>query len=725
MRLPWDNNVNTLLKGVKRNSWFVWLIVFWGLLTPVSTTKLLALGNTPSGFDSFAPTNCTKPASAIVAENCLLGSTDWKQTNYSSPIYLYTSSTSVNVGEKIGLFVDSPSGTFSLKVYRIGYYDGAGARLVDTIDNITGGAQPGCVRAEDTGLRTCSNWRETYSLEIPLDWKSGVYLAQVIQGSTGAINQTVFVVREDDRKSTILYQMSATTFQAYNNYDGKSVYNVNSGVCYTVANAPRAVKVSFNRPYSSSIEDANYFFRAEYPMVRWLEAQGYDVTYSTSLDTHRSGKPGAHNALLDHKVFLSVGHDEYWSQQMSDAVTAARDAGVNIGFFTSNTAYWRIRFEDDPITHEPDSVMVTYKSTESGGPDPSGEPTGTWRDPAGVNKPENAITGIMYIGDNDKMYFPLRLSSEFTSDRLYRHTALQNMPANSYIDVGDQIVGWEWDAASDNGSSPQGLQILAKTPVYGFLLRDYGRASNGDLGDGTATVTRYTAPSGAIVFASSTIQWSWGLGAHGLDVVPVDPYISQMTYNILADMGAEPASPTFDVILDGSDTPDLALPADKIKHDGDAKAPVISNLQAAVSDTGAVISWTTDVESTGQVWYGTQPEHIVTSAAIDTGYSKDHSMVVNDLVPGTTYYLKVASTNRDWEHTISDETTFTIPTGSVVQRIRQGLDPLIKQGGCWVRANQTGAVIMGVLGVVIVLLLVLPYFILRRRKRFAASKATA
>jgi hypothetical protein len=710
--------VNALLKGIKRKYWYVFLIIVWSVLAQIPNNKLLAFDNLPS-------TGCSKPANSMVAENCLLGSDDWKQTNHTSPIRIYASSTSVDVGEKIGLFVDSPSGIFNLKVYRIGYYGGAGARLVDTVDGITGGAQPGCVRAEDTGLRTCSNWHESYSLEVPLDWKSGIYLAQVIQSATGAINQTVFVVREDNRKSTILYQMSATTFQAYNNFDGKSVYTVNSGVCYTVAGAPRAVKVSLNRPYNGSIDDANYFFRAEYPMVRWLEQQGYDVTYSTSLDTHRSGKPGAHNSLLDHKVFLSVGHDEYWSQQMHDAVIAARDAGVNIGFFTSNTAYWRIRFEDDPITHEPDSVMVTYKSTESGGPDPSGEPTGTWRDPLGANNPENAVTGIMYIGDNDKMYFPLRLSSEYTSDRLYRHTGLHNMPPNSYIDVGDQIVGWEWDSVADNGSSPQGLQILAETPVYGFMLRDAGRVGNGDLDGGTATVTRYTAPSGAIVFASSTIQWSWGLGAHGMEIVPADPYITQITYNILADMSAEPGSPTPNIILDGSDTPDPTLPTDKIKHDGDVKAPIISNLQSAVSDTSTVISWTTDVETTGQVWYGTQSDHIISPAAIDTGYSKDHSMVVKDLIPGTTYYLKVASTSRDWAYSISDETTFTIPAGSFIQRIRQGVDPLIKQGGCWVRANQTGAVIMGILGLAIVVLLVLPYFILRRRARLAASKSTA
>ena len=708
----------------KKYGWIA-LIATLSLLGASSSNKLLAIDNFYSDLHltNFLAENCSNPSNIVAAENCLPGTDSWKQVNNSSKIRVYASSDSVNVGGKISFFVDNQSVNFNLNIYRIGYYGGAGARLIDTVPKIAGASQPSCIRAEETGLRTCTNWRESYSLDIPIDWVSGVYLAQVVQTTDGSNSQTVFVVREDNRKSALLYQMSTNTFQAYNNYDGKSVYTVNSGVCDTVANAPRAVKVSFNRPYNGSIEDANYFFRAEYPMVRWLEEQGYDVTYSTNLDTHRSGKPGARNALLDHKVFLSVGHDEYWSQEMRNAITAARDAGVSIASFSSNTSYWRVRFEDDPITHEPDSVMVTYKTTESGGPDPSGHPTGTWRDPQGVNNPENALLGVMYIGDNDKMYFPLRLSSEYTSDRLYRHTGLQNMPADSYIEVGNQIIGWEWDSIVDNGLAPEGLQIITNTPVYGFMLRDAGRFTNGDVGGGSAIAARYIAPSGAIVFASGSIQWSWGLGAHGLEVVPPDPYISQMTYNIFADMGVQPTTPSDNIILDDSDTPDPALPTDKLKLVSDAKAPVIGNVQASVDGTSATITWITDVDSTAQVWYGTESDHVITPAAIDTSFSQNHSLVVTGLTPGTTYYLKVASVNHDWVHSISDESSFVVPAGSVSQRLQSTFNPLIKWGGCWVRANQTTAIYLVILGVVIVVLLIAPLVILRRRSKLKRTPA--
>nr|MBA3869018.1 hypothetical protein [Anaerolineae bacterium] len=412
--------------------------------------------------------DCVHPANAVVAENCLPGTDGWQLDN-SLDIQIYASEDSVNVGDKLDFFVDAKVPNYSLDIYRIGYYGGLGARLIQSVPDLTSSQQPDCVRMDDSGLRTCSNWQVSYSLTVPLDWVSGIYIAQVKDSTSGVNNETVFVIRQDERKSDMLYQMSVTTFQAYNNYGGKSVYSENSATCDTVAEAPRAVKVSLNRPYGASFWDPNYFFHTEFPMVRWLEQQGYDVSYSTNMDTYRSGKPGAHNALLDHKVFLSVGHDEYWSQEMHDAVVAARDAGVHIGFFGANTSFWRIRFEADPITNEPDSVMVTYKSTESGNPDPSGQPTGTWRDPNGANTPENALIGEMYVGYNLSLYFPLRLSATDMSDPLFRHTGLQNMPPNTYLNVGaeNQLLGWEWDTFVDNGLSPPNLKILAKSPVLG------------------------------------------------------------------------------------------------------------------------------------------------------------------------------------------------------------------------------------------------------------------
>lgn len=686
-----------------------YMIGFVTLLVAVFST-----GNVQAHPVSAAQDVCANPTNAVVAENCLSGTGEWRLNLQTTEIEIYASTDSINVGNTLDFFVDTTAPTVDIFFFRMGYYGGLGGRLVHVASDVTGVNQPDCARAEDTGLRTCSHWQVSYSLPIAEDWVSGVYLAQVNSADGQQQNETVFVVRQDDRLSEMLYQMSLSTFMAYNNYGGKSTYYWNSGICETVAGSPRAVKVSLNRPFNASMEDANYFFRAEYAMVRWLEQQGYDVTYSTSMDTHRAGKANATNHILKHKAFLSVGHDEYWSQEMRDAITAARDVGVHLAFFSANTGFWKVRFEPDPLTNEPDSVMVTYKTTESSIPDPSGIHTGTWRDPDGANQPENALLGSMYIGDNDRLYFPLRVDSLHSSDSIYRHTGLQNLPPNSYVDVGEHIFGWEWDAVIDNGLTPPDLKIIAETPVYGLLLQDAGNYRNANIGQAVAHTTRYVAPSGAMVFSSGTIQWSWGLGARGTAAFNPDPIISQITYNLFADMGVQPGTPVNALILDGSDTPAPPIPQDQIKQVGTAIPVTISNLQITTDIESATVSWETSAETLAQVWYGESSDHIFRPATSELTYATQHSITVPGLSPQRSYYFRVAAVSRDWAVTISDVSEAATASGSFTRQLSDFARPLLQRGGCWVRANTFGAVVLGGLGALVVLLFAGRWWYVRR-----------
>ncbi len=665
---------------------------------------------------------CQNPANPVVAENCQSGTDEWIVKQYAADTEIYASKDSVNVGDSLDFFVDTPASTFDLYIYRNGYYGGLGGRLITSEKGIKGTKQPDCARYEDTGLRTCSNWKSSYTLQIPADWVSGIYIARIEKSDNSGGNETVFVVRQDDRHSEILYQDSVSTFQAYNNYGGKSVYVSNSSVCPTIATTERAVKVSLNRPYSAGNFDPNYYYRAEYPMVRWLEQQGYDVAYSTSLDTDASGQQGAKNHLLDHKTFLAVGHDEYWSQGMRDAVTAARDAGINIGLFTANTGYWRVRFEPDPLTNEPNSVMVVYKTSEAGPADPV-SPTTTWRDPNGANDPENNLNGVMYVGDNDSFFFPMRITSNDAMDQLYRHTGLQNMPPNSYINVGNQVVGWEWDAKVDNGQTPSGLKVIASSPTFGELLQDAGNYRNNNLGMAQAQTSYYKASSGALVFASGTIQWSWGLGAQATKVVNPDPIMEQVTYNVLSDMGSQPATPDSNIITDGSNKPDPALPQG-VKSANSVKPPVISNIQSTTSGNSATITWDTDVDAIGQIWYGDQDGHVIYNAGPETDYTQHHSISVGNLTASKTYPLQVASASRDWGLAISDVTSFKTATPSITGRISDAIKPLVNKGGCFVRTSPKGAVLIGG-GVVLIVLVVVGFFAIRRRRRIPPAPAWA
>lgn len=212
-------------------------------------------------------------------------------------------------------------------------------------------------------------------------------------------------MRNDGASSDVVYVLPVTTYQAYNKWGGRSLYTFQSSGDNTVSGTPRAVKVSFDRPYNQSLDGLNNWFTVcDIQNLAWLEQQGYDVTYQTSIDIHTGSNIGNHSA------FVSPSHDEYWSTEMRNAVTNARDNGVGLFFLGANAVYWRIRFESNPNSGVPNRIQVCYKTTESGAADPV-TPTTTWRDPAGANQPENGLLGQMYIGDNGSIFFPLVVSA--------------------------------------------------------------------------------------------------------------------------------------------------------------------------------------------------------------------------------------------------------------------------------------------------------------------------
>ena len=179
---------------------------------------------------------------------------------------------------------------------------------------------PTRLRIAATGLIDCGNWAESASWAVPADATSGVYIAKLVRTDTGGASHIAFVVRDDSSTSDLFFQTSDTTWQAYNSYGGNSLY--------VGSPAGRAYKVSYNRPFNTRDGSTSYdwLFSAEYPMIRWLEANGYNVSYTTGVDTDRRG-----NLLTNHKVFLSVGHDEYWSGAQRANVESARNAGVTSG----------------------------------------------------------------------------------------------------------------------------------------------------------------------------------------------------------------------------------------------------------------------------------------------------------------------------------------------------------------------------------------------------------
>jgi hypothetical protein len=412
----------------------------------------------------------------------------------------YASAPSVERGGSIDIFVNTTDPAFDLSIYRIGWYGGAGGRLLLGPVHLAGELQPPPHVDPTTGMVEC-DWKDPYELTIPAlavtDWASGVYLAKLV-GSSGAQSDVVFVVRDDARRSDFLFQSSVTTFEAYNDWGGRSLYRT--------ANAPAATKVSFNRPYKDWLGTGE-FLKYEVDMVRFLEREGMDVSYTTDVDV--DANPAQ---LLNHKAFLSVGHDEYWTKHERDALEAARDAGVHLGFFGSNTGYWQVRLEPSPISGAARRTLTGYKEACANDPmlavDPS-VATCRWRDPP-VSRPEAALVGVMYD------YAPVDADIRIAECPLW-------LCAGTALGTGSVLAGLLGrEADKVAASSPPGITLVGASPYTDAAGRER-----------IADMTFYTAASGAAVFAAGTMFWSWGLDDYGHSPELGNPDVQQMMRNLL------------------------------------------------------------------------------------------------------------------------------------------------------------------------------------------------
>lgn len=490
---------------------------------------------------------CSSGGNPIVCENTKMGnpSSEWDITGAGdTTIQGFATDISVNRGNAVNFKIKSTA-AYRLDIYRMGYYGGNGARKVATLSSLPIQNQPACL-TNATGLIDCGNWAQSASWTVPSDAASGIYFARAVRSDTNGASHIMFVVRDDASTSPLLFQTSDTTWQAYNNYGGNSLYQGTGPGTGGAANG-RAYKVSYNRPFNTRNVDngQDWVFNVEYPMVRWLEANGYNVSYFTGLDSDRRG-----NLINNHKVFLSVGHDEYWSGTQRANVEAARDAGVHLAFFSGNEVFWKTRWENSiDASATVNRTLVCYKETHDfpNNRDPADPPTwtGTWRDPrnsppADGGRPENALLGTIFTV-NDGATTSITVPEADGKMRFWRNTSIANLATGTSATLPNGTLGYEWDEDLDNGFRPAGLIRLSTTIVNNApVLTDYGST----FGSGTANhaLTLYrSGSSGALVFGTGTVQWPWGLDStHDRSGTPTDIRMQQATVNLFADMGVQP-----------------------------------------------------------------------------------------------------------------------------------------------------------------------------------------
>jgi hypothetical protein len=534
-------------------------------MTAIVTTLVLALSITVTAAapSALAASTCGLTINPIVCENSKPGTSPaiWDIDGAGDDsIQGFSTDISVNVGSTIGFKVDTDASAYTITIFRTGWYQGLGARQIATV---TPSArlpqiQPQCVSDATTELYDCGNWGLSASWDVPADAVSGVYIALLHRNDRDDSSHITFIVRNQASQSPVLFQTSDPTWQAYNTYGGSDFYQ-------GAANG-RAYKISYNRPVATRgpYLGRDFYFANEYPMVRFLEKNGYDVSYFSGVDTDRFG-----STLTNHKVFLSVGHDEYWSTGQRANVEAARNAGVNLQFLSGNEVYWHTRYESSVAgTSTSYRTIVSYKETWNNQKiDPSPTWTGTWRDPRfasqanGAGIPENALTGTMYQSNFSDL--PVKVSATEGKTRLWRNTSLASLPAGSTASLAPHTIGYESNEDVDNGFRPAGIIRLSTTtgavPQY---MQDFGNT----VAEGTTThhLTLYRAPSGALVFSAGSVQWTWGLDqTHDGDGAAADVRMQQAEVNLLADMGAQPATRASNLVAATAST-DRTAPATTI-----------------------------------------------------------------------------------------------------------------------------------------------------------------
>ena len=483
----------------------------------------------------------------IRRENAKPGTRDWLLTKTrtvpgkinkillngrSQVIEGYCSANSVRAGEKLQIMVSTnPASTFKLEIFRTGYYNGDGARLVKRFDSLKGAPQPDPSNGENY-LRECQ-WEPAVEIETPDDWLSGVYLGKLTAEKENLQSYVIFIVR-DDRPCDLLFQCSELTWAAYNRWPTNySIYTKHKG--YSSTGVPSGT-VSFNRPYALFTHPVNKnkksggsgeYLPWEFPLAFWMEQHGYDVSYISNIDTHTDPA-----GLLRAKGFISVGHDEYWTKDMYNNVLRAREEGVNLAFFGGNSVLCVVPMlpssDGTPnratrregwfmpvsgkISESVKQKMVNQKSFE-----PNMGPDGAQLMGARLDRSGKGGGGGRGSGD---------WTCAIPDHWLFEGTGMKK---------GDSIkglIGWEWHGAP--AMDLPGMKVVAEgTPFIN------GKAM------GRYTSTIYDGPKGNVVFNAATIWWANGLSSppghknpsrHGVTQQGPDKRVQQITHNLFKRM---------------------------------------------------------------------------------------------------------------------------------------------------------------------------------------------
>ncbi len=497
----------------------------------VGTAHAPATGAHPQTRTTMGPYGVT--SSTVIAENKRAGTTSWilSAMPASGSIAGFADTTYASVGQTVTLYVTTTAKRFHVVAYRMGYYQGKGARKVWQSAELAGVVQPPCPVTPQINMVSCDNWSESLSIKITSAFVQGDYLLKLV----GEGNQQSYVLLTIwDPHSTAAYLVMARsmTEEGWNTYGGYSYYQ-GEGPCTlgqtgTYPPCNRARVVSFDRPMLTG-QGASDFLGSEYSLVRFMEEHGLDAAYCSdvTVDEHPT-------VPLHHRALLSLDHDETWSYPERAAAERALEGGVNLVFFGAAALVRHARLQSSTLG--PDRELVDYRDSSEDPLDSRGDAntvTGNTFATPPTSDPVTSLVGSEYSG----YVLPAAASLPFVvyaaTSWIFKGTGLKaggSVPGVIRSDINHV----------NPTAAPSDLEVLGHSPIP--LSDAYSNQGKWN-GDTYSDMTYYTRPTGGGgVFDSGTVNWLYALNpcapAAGSCTTAT---VGLITGNLLRAVGGGPA----------------------------------------------------------------------------------------------------------------------------------------------------------------------------------------
>ena len=491
----------------------------------VTTLKLHAKTTLPTTPATYLSSFGIK-SNAIIKENSLKGTLSWEISSPNTTTAYIEGFANLNYasdGQTVELYVSTTSPSYTVTAYRMGYYQGYGGRQIFTSALVPGQLQPQCPVDKSVNMVSCTNWTNPYKLTITSSFMQGDYLLK-LTASSGQQSYIPIVIWNPNSHAAYLVVSRTLTEEGWNTYGGYSYYTGKGPCILSTSSYPpcnRARIVSFDRPFAQG-NGASDFLQNEYPLVQYMEKHGLDVAYVS--DITLNDYP---NIALNHKVILSLGHDETWTTPERQGVQTAINHGVNVIFFGAAAVLRHSRLQGSPFG--PEREEVDYRNSSEDPLNGTGNPlevTGNTFSSPPTSWSEVPLTGQVYSGYVilGKGTFPLVVTDP--NSWLYSGTGLkmnQTVP---------NVIQTDFDHFIPNSGAPSNIDILAHSPLpLSAVYTNQGKWNGYTYSDFTY-YTNPTSQAGVIDTGTTNFIYSMGLCtvSTGCPTTPVRDMVKNMLH---------------------------------------------------------------------------------------------------------------------------------------------------------------------------------------------------